>query len=51
MTWDLAPDSKHIAVLTRVESGEASEAEHEVAFFANFFDELRRLTVALTNDS
>jgi hypothetical protein len=40
--WDLAPDGKRVAVLTPVESAEASKQEHEVVFLLNFFDELRR---------
>jgi len=40
--WDLAPDGKRVAVLTPVESAEASKQEHEVVFLENFFDELRR---------
>ncbi len=40
--WDLAPDGKRVAVLTPVETTEAPKQEHEVAFFQNFFDELRR---------
>ena len=40
--WDLAPDGKRVAVLTPVESAEASKQEHEVVFIENFFDELRR---------
>ena len=40
--WDLAPDGKRVAVLTRVESAEAPKQEHEVVLVENFFDELRR---------
>jgi hypothetical protein len=40
--WDLAPDGKHVAMLTPVESVEAPTQEHEIVMFQNFFDELRR---------
>ena len=40
--WDLAPDSKRVAVLTPVESAETPKQDHEVVFLQNFFDELRR---------
>jgi serine/threonine protein kinase len=40
--WDLAPDGKRVAVVTPVESADASKTEHEVVFLLNFFDELRR---------
>jgi hypothetical protein len=40
--WDLAPDGKRVAVLTPVKSAEPPKQEHEVMFFENFFDELRR---------
>jgi serine/threonine protein kinase len=40
--WDLAPDGKRVAVLTRVESAEAPEPEHEVVFLESFLDELQR---------
>ncbi len=39
---DLAPDGKRVAVITSVESPDASKADHEVTFLFNFFDELRR---------
>jgi serine/threonine-protein kinase len=40
--WDLAPDGKHVAVVTPVESAKAPTEDHEVVFLLNFFDELRR---------
>jgi hypothetical protein len=43
---DLPPDGKHVAVLTPVKLPEALNAEHEVVFFENFFDELRRCVPA-----
>jgi serine/threonine-protein kinase len=39
--WDVAPDGR-IAVLTPVESAQATAADHTVVFLQNFFDELRR---------
>ena len=42
-TWfDLAPDGKRVAVLTRVAAPEGPRQEHEVVFLENFADELRR---------
>ena len=41
-SWDLAPDGRRVAVVTPVESADASKTEHEVVFLLNFFDELRR---------
>ncbi|MGH9593014.1 MAG: hypothetical protein ACRD5L_07970, partial [Bryobacteraceae bacterium] len=40
--FGLAPDGKHVAVLSPVETSEAPKADHEVVFLQNFFDELRR---------
>src|SRR5579864_2979146 len=45
--WDLAPDGKHVAVLTPVESAGAPARDHEVVFLLNFFDELRRKVPAI----
>jgi serine/threonine-protein kinase len=41
-SWDLAPDSKRIALLTPVDSSDGGKQEHEVVLLQNFFDELRR---------
>jgi hypothetical protein len=41
-SWNLAPDGKRVAVMTRVESAEAPKQEHEAVFLQNFLDELRR---------
>jgi hypothetical protein len=41
-SFDLAPDGKRVAVVTPVESKEATKPDHEVTFLFNFFDELRR---------
>jgi hypothetical protein len=42
--WDLAPDGKHVVVLTAVEAPRASppKQEHTIVLLQNFFDELRR---------
>jgi serine/threonine-protein kinase len=40
--WDLAPDGKHVTVLTPVDSPDGGKQEHEVVLLQNFFDELRR---------
>lgn len=40
--WNLAPDGKHVVVLTPVDTPETPKAEPEVTFLFNFFDELRR---------
>jgi serine/threonine protein kinase len=40
--WDLAPDGKHVAVVTPVTSTEAPKPDHEAVLLLNFFDELRR---------
>jgi len=39
--WDLAPDGKRVAVVTRAETA-PSKPDHEVVMLLNFFDELRR---------
>jgi serine/threonine-protein kinase len=39
--WDLAPDGKHVVLLTPMDSADAKQ-EHEVVLLQNFFDELRR---------
>ena len=41
-TFDVAPDSKRLAVLTPVEPVTATKGEHNVVFMLNFLDELRR---------
>ena len=40
--FDLAPDGKHVVVLTTATGGDAARPEHSVMFLQNFFDELRR---------
>ncbi len=40
--WDLAPDGKRVVVLKSADSGRARSEDHEVVFFQNFVDELRR---------
>ncbi|HTS26950.1 MAG TPA: protein kinase [Bryobacteraceae bacterium] len=40
--WDLAPGGERVAVLTPVDTPEASKQEHEVVFLFNFFDYLRQ---------
>jgi serine/threonine-protein kinase len=40
--FDVAPDSRRVAVLAPVASPDASKQEHEVVILQNFFDELRR---------
>jgi serine/threonine-protein kinase len=40
--FDLAPDGKHVVVLTPATGGDSARPEHSVMFLQNFFDELRR---------
>jgi hypothetical protein len=42
VAFDLAPDAKHVVVLTTATGGDAARPEHSVMFLQNFFDELRR---------
>ena len=39
---DLALGGKRVAALMPVHSTEAQQAQHQVSFLLNFFDELRR---------
>jgi serine/threonine protein kinase len=41
-SWDLAPDSKRVAVVTPAETPGTPKQDHEVVMLLNFFDELRR---------
>ena len=45
--WDLAPDSKRVAVLRSVESAETRKPDHEIVMLQNFFDELQRRVPAM----
>ena len=45
---DLAPDGKRIVALMPVETTEGQKAQNHVIFLENFFDEVRRRTVAQT---
>jgi hypothetical protein len=42
INYDVAPDSKRIAVLTPVEAAETQKAQNHIIFIENFFDELRQ---------
>jgi hypothetical protein len=39
---DLAPDGKRVVALMPVETADAQQAQRQVTFLLNFFDELRR---------
>ena len=40
--FDLAPDSRRVAVAVPFATADAPRQEHSIAFILNFFDELRR---------